>query len=244
MSQQQQTTERQHAECRGVYNAINRVMADLASVGISKDQKNDKHDYKFRGIDDAYNALAPIMSKHGLVCLPRVLERETFERQTKSGGTLFYVAVAVEYDLVSADDGSRHTVRTYGEAMDSADKATNKAMSAAYKYMAFQTFCIPTVGDNDADATTHDVKPKDEKRLTETTVTDHVGEMGVTDGEIADLMASMDEAETIDELRERTRKAKSVAGARKDHDAEKKLSNYGSQIALSKFGAGVKKEAA
>ena len=41
--------------------------------------------------------------------------------------------------------------------MDSADKATNKAMSAAYKYAAFQAFAIPTQGDNDADATTHEV---------------------------------------------------------------------------------------
>jgi hypothetical protein len=43
----------------------------------------------------------------------------------------------------------------FGEAMDSGDKATNKAMSAAYKYMAMQEFCIPTEGDNDADAATH-----------------------------------------------------------------------------------------
>lgn len=44
--------------------------------------------------------------------------------------------------------------------MDSADKATNKAMSAAYKYAAMQAFCIPTEGDNDADAHTHDVAPR------------------------------------------------------------------------------------
>jgi hypothetical protein len=41
--------------------------------------------------------------------------------------------------------------------MDSGDKASNKAMSAAYKYAAFQAFCIPTEGDNDADSTTHEV---------------------------------------------------------------------------------------
>lgn len=45
----------------------------------------------------------------------------------------------------------------FGEAMDSADKATNKAMSAAYKYMATQEFCIPTEGDNDADLHTPEV---------------------------------------------------------------------------------------
>ena len=66
--------------------------------------------------------------------------------------------VEAEFDFVSACDGSKHTVKTYGEAMDSGDKATNKAMSAAYKYAAFQTFCIPTEGDNDADAQTHEPK--------------------------------------------------------------------------------------
>ena len=65
-----------------------------------------------------------------------------------------YVTVDAEFDFVSALDGSKHTVRTFGEAMDSADKATNKAMSAAYKYAAFQAFAIPTEGDNDADAHT------------------------------------------------------------------------------------------
>ncbi len=53
-----------------------------------------------------------------------------------------------------------HTVRTFGEAMDRGDKATNKAMSAAYKYAAFQTFAIPTEGDNDADASSHEVSPR------------------------------------------------------------------------------------
>jgi len=77
---------------------------------------------------------------------------------------LFNVTCAVEFDLVSVEDGSKHTVCTYGEAMDSADKATNKAMSAAYKYLALLVFCIPTEAtpDTDADFTTHEVKPKAE----------------------------------------------------------------------------------
>lgn len=44
--------------------------------------------------------------------------------------------------------------------MDSADKSSNKAMSAAYKYAAFQAFAIPTEGDNDADAHTHELKAR------------------------------------------------------------------------------------
>lgn len=142
------------ADTASIYDCIAAVSAEIAQTGISKNRTNQQQNYKFRGIDDVYNTLAPILAKHKLVILPRILRRECTERTTAKGGVLFYVVVEAEFDFVAAVDGSRHTVRTYGEAMDSADKATNKAMSAAYKYAAFQTFCIPTEGDNDADATT------------------------------------------------------------------------------------------
>jgi type IV secretory pathway VirJ component len=138
-----------------VYECIAAVSADLAHDGIAKGRKNAQQGYNFRGVDDMYNALAMPLSRRGLVILPRTLSREVTERATQKGGALFYVVVEVEFDFVSAKDGSKHTVKTYGEAMDSADKATNKAMSAAYKYAVMQAFCIPTEGDNDADATTH-----------------------------------------------------------------------------------------
>lgn len=142
-----------------VYAAIAAVTADLSVEGISKDRSNQQQGYKFRGIDDVYNALSPILSKHGLCMLPRILTREVVERQTQKGGVLFNVTVEAEFDLVCAEDASVHTIRTFGEAMDSADKATNKAMSAAYKYAAMQAFAIPTEGDNDADAHSHEVAP-------------------------------------------------------------------------------------
>ncbi len=147
------------ADTPKVYSAIAAVMAELAKEGIAKDRSNSQQGYKFRGIDDMYNALSPVLSRHNLCMLPRILTREVTERQTQKGNALFYVTVEAEFDLISSEDGSKHTVRTFGEAMDSADKATNKAMSAAYKYAAMQTFAIPTEGDNDADSTTHEVKP-------------------------------------------------------------------------------------
>lgn len=153
-----------------VYQAINSVQTELASIGISKSSRNSQGaGYNFRGIDAVYNVLSSIMAKNGLCIIPRMLSRSCEERTSKSGGALFYVTVEAEFDLVSAEDGTKHTARTFGEAMDSGDKATNKAMSAAYKYMAFQTFAIPTEGDNDADGHSHEVvkqKPTlDAKRL-------------------------------------------------------------------------------
>ena len=148
-----------------VYQAIKNVSAAMSHDGISKARKNSQQGYNFRGIDDVLNALSSALVEAGLLILPRVISREVTERATSKGGALFYVTVEVEFDLVSAEDGSKHTVKTYGEAMDSADKATNKAMSAAYKYLALLTFCIPTEAspETDADFSTHEVaaaKPK------------------------------------------------------------------------------------
>jgi hypothetical protein len=150
-----------------VYQAISAVMADLAVEGIGKDRKNEQQGYKFRGIDDVYNALSSTLAKNGLLMLPRVLSREVAERVSAKGSVLFYVTVEAEFDLVASEDGSKHTIKTYGEAMDSGDKATNKAMSAAFKYAAMQAFCIPTEGDNDADATTHAVQPRHGPSITQ-----------------------------------------------------------------------------
>ena len=143
-----------------VYQAINAVQRALSKEGLAKDRQASGFGagYTFRGIDDLYNVLSPLLAEHGLVIIPRCIER--IESQRPSGQkTLYFVAVKMEFDFVSAEDGSKHTACTYGEAMDSGDKATNKAMSIAYKYACFQTFAIPTEGDNDPDATVHEPAP-------------------------------------------------------------------------------------
>lgn len=141
-----------------VYPAICNVMHDIGQTGISKDRRNTQQGYSFRGIDDVYNELNGLLSKHRLVIIPTVVLREQVERVTAKGGTIFYTILTVDFKIISAEDGSFEMARTIGEAMDSADKSSNKAQSAAYKYAAMMVFCIPTEGDNDADKTTHEVQ--------------------------------------------------------------------------------------
>lgn len=143
-----------------VYSAICAVMHDIGQTGIAKGRKNTQQGYSFRGIDDVYNELNALLSKHNLVMLPRVDSSEQVERKSNNGGALFYTRITIDFKLVSAEDGSSDTIRTVGEAMDSGDKSSNKAQSAAYKYAAMMVFCIPTEGDNDADAQTHTVAPE------------------------------------------------------------------------------------
>lgn len=140
-----------------VLKAINAVQAALAIQGISKDKKNLQQGYNFRGIDDIYNALAPMLAHAGLVVLPSYSDRAVIERETQKGGAIFYTTLKGEFTFRSSKDASEVKVTTYGEAMDTGDKATNKAMSAALKYAFMQTFTIPTEGDNDSETHTHEV---------------------------------------------------------------------------------------
>lgn len=137
-----------------IYAAIAAVSAALARDGISKDRKNQQQGYTFRGIDDIYKALAPLLAEHHVIILPHVEERIETVREAKSGGSIYSVALRVRYVLYCAADGSSVDAVVWGEAMDSGDKATNKALSASYKYMALMTFCIPVEGQDDADADT------------------------------------------------------------------------------------------
>src|SRR3990167_1170760 len=140
-----------------IYAAIPKVMADVGAV--AKTRKNQAQGYQFRGIDDIYHACQPAFVAHGVFVVPRVLTQEREERQTKNGGAMFYVRLTVEHRFFASDGSSVECV-TIGEAMDSGDKATNKAMSAAMKYALIETLAIPTEGDDDTENHSHEVAPK------------------------------------------------------------------------------------
>ena len=97
----------------------------------------------FRGIDQVMNTMKPLLAKHGVFVVPEVMDRQREERTTKSGSNLIYSILTVRYHFC-ASDGSEVVATTVGEGMDSADKASNKAMAIAFKYACFQVFCIPT----------------------------------------------------------------------------------------------------
>lgn len=144
-----------------VYQAINAVMRDIAVEGIAKSRKNQEQGFRFRGIEDALNTLAPLLVKHKLLILPRFVKQNNVERVTKSGGRIGDTYIEGEFDLVSAVDGSKHTIRTHGQGMDSGDKATNKAMASAMKYAVFFGFCVPTEGVlDDGDYDSHEIQPE------------------------------------------------------------------------------------
>lgn len=138
-------------------SAMLAVMRAVTSIG--KNKKNVQQGYSFRGIDEVYNELHGVLADNGIYMTTEVMDQKREERQTKSGGNLIYSIVTCKFHF-RAEDGSEITSTIVGEGMDSGDKATNKALSAAQKYCLLQAFCIPTNEPKDSENDSPEVAPK------------------------------------------------------------------------------------
>lgn len=140
-----------------IFRLIPKIMEEVGA--IEKASKNEAQKYRFRGIDDVMTAFQPALAKHGVFFVPEVLHSSQTDRESRNGGTLIYTTLTVAYTFF-APDGSNFRAVVVGEAMDSADKSSNKAMSAALKYALLQTFCVPVESQDDADAHTPELARK------------------------------------------------------------------------------------
>lgn len=137
-----------------VYEAIAGAALGITSVG--KSLKNEQAGYSARSIDDVLDAVHGPLAEAGIAGpFPKVVKREVTERRSNAGKPLYHVALKVRYRFYGPA-GDHLDAVTWGEAMDSQDKAMNKAMSAALKMALIQVFTIPVAGD---DADRHDPNP-------------------------------------------------------------------------------------
>jgi hypothetical protein len=125
-----------------IAQALSEIMKAVG--GIAKKDKNTAQGFNFRGIDSVVNAVSPALQKFGVVVIPSV---EEYDYQTVEIGrnrtAMGHVRVKVSYTFIGANgDAIKATV--VGEAMDSGDKATAKAMSVAFRTALLQSLSLPT----------------------------------------------------------------------------------------------------
>jgi hypothetical protein len=144
-----------------IFKKMSEVMKDVGSVG--KDQRNQAQGFAFRGIDQFVNALYPALVANGVFMVPRCVSQSSEVREVERGsgkkGFDKIVTLMMEYDFF-AEDGSKVTIGPIpAEGLDSGDKATNKALSAALKYALIQTFTVPTKDMEEADRESPQLAP-------------------------------------------------------------------------------------
>jgi hypothetical protein len=125
-----------------IAQALNEVMKQVGAV--KKNDRNASQGFNFRGIDAVVNAVSPALQKYGVIVVPSVEDYEYASVEIGKNRTVMgHVKVKVTYTFIGAGgDAIKATV--VGEAMDSGDKATAKAMSVAFRTALLQTLSLPT----------------------------------------------------------------------------------------------------
>ncbi len=130
---------------------INKVAKNL-NVGIGTTQ------YKAVGEVDVLNAVKPIESELGIYSYPnsrKIIDTNLLTTTTEYNGKTtekkqLFMRIEVEYRFVNVDNPSEFIdITTYGDGVDSQDKAPGKAMTYADKYALLKAYKIETGDDPD-----------------------------------------------------------------------------------------------
>jgi len=143
-----------------VLKAINVIRKSiLANGGIQKTHKNETMNYMYASFEDFNNAISPLLVEHDLLFFGSIESSSVSEYLTKKKDIMFKSVVHIRYTWFSVIDGSFFESIVIGEANDSADKASQKALTIALKNLFTQTFSIPTTGDHAEYENNHQPEP-------------------------------------------------------------------------------------
>lgn len=141
---------------RTIFEVFADVKRQVAPVG--KDSHNSQQNFKFRGVDAVVNAAAAALDEHGVITVPVLEKYEYGQVEVGNNRTrMAHVRVEVTYEFYGPR-GDCFRAKVPGEAMDSGDKGTAKAMSVAYRTCLIQTLNLPT-GEPDPDESTYERSP-------------------------------------------------------------------------------------
>jgi hypothetical protein len=124
-----------------IVTLLHKVMLEVTSIG--KSDFNDFHKFNFRGIDTVLAHVGPAFRNHGIVVMPEVKNIESLELTSKENKRKRSVTLTVAYTFYGPG-GDHITAVVPGEANDTEDKASSKAMSVAYRTALLQVLSVPT----------------------------------------------------------------------------------------------------
>lgn len=114
-------------------------MNDVESLSKDGGVSYKSTNYKYLSAEKTIKVMREELAKHKLVVYP-------VKQESQRNGNITHLDIT--YRLVDTENPEDFIeVVSCGDGMDTADKASGKAMTYAYKYMFWRTFCIP-VGDD------------------------------------------------------------------------------------------------
>ena len=137
-----------------IYQRMQKITAEITTVAKNLDVGYGASKYKAVGEADILRAVKPIEEKHGVYSYPvqrEIVESGTMERDTKNGKSVqLYLRVKTVYRFICIDEPESFLdIVSYGDGVDTQDKAPGKAMTYSDKYALMKAYKIQTGDDPD-----------------------------------------------------------------------------------------------
>lgn len=151
---------------KNIFQRMAAITEELTAVAKNLSVGEGRSSYKAVGEADVLKAVKPLEFKHGVYSYPasrkivseRLLESEKEYKGQVTKSTRFQMRVETIYRFVNTDKPDEFIeITTYGDGVDSQDKAPGKAMTYADKYALLKAYKIITGEDPDQYASQPDV---------------------------------------------------------------------------------------
>lgn len=162
-----------------IYQKMQAITQEISAVAKNLNVGFGKSQYKAVGEADVLAAVKPIEAKYGVYSYP--LERSIVDSGTleniKSDGSISrsqFLRVATTYRFVNMDNTDEYIdMVSYGDGVDTQDKAPGKAMTYSDKYSLLKAYKIITGDDPDQNAsqeyTSYNTKQEVAKQVAKST---------------------------------------------------------------------------
>lgn len=153
-----------------IYQRMLKVTAEISTVAKNLEVGFGSSRYKAVGEADILRAVKPIEEKNGVYSYPverDIIESGTMEKETKNGKSVqLYLRVKTVYRFVCVDDPTSYIdIVSYGDGVDTQDKAPGKAMTYSDKYALMKAYKIQTGDDPDQYASEPQVRVNQQVNL-------------------------------------------------------------------------------
>ena len=158
-----------------IYQRLLKITEELKTVEKNLNvQVTKNNSYKAVGERDVLDAVKPLEAKYGIYSY-------AYERKVIDSGELIssrkdyqtgeyhdikqlYLRLEVTYRFINVDNPTEYIdIKTYGDGIDTGDKATGKAMTYSDKYALLKAYKISTGEDPDQEASGELKSYRDEK---------------------------------------------------------------------------------
>ena len=140
-----------------IFQRMSAITQEISTVAKNLNVDTGKSSYKAVGEADVLAAVKPIEAKHGVYSYPYkrvIVDSGEMVSQTKYGERKqLFMRVATVYRFVNMDKPEEYIdITTYGDGVDTQDKAPGKAMTYGDKYALLKAYKIQTGDDPDQNA--------------------------------------------------------------------------------------------